>query len=47
MASNSQPVAQSSIFGRGRQRGTCGEDGGSQNDLVDLDEAQPPSQPLD
>ena len=48
MASNSEALAQSSAFGRGRRRGTCNEDGGSdQNALVDSDETQPPSQPLE
>ncbi|KAJ8424917.1 hypothetical protein Cgig2_027313 [Carnegiea gigantea] len=44
MASDSQ-IQSRSIFGRDRRRGTIGED--TQNALIDSDETQPPSQPLD
>ncbi|KAJ8435544.1 hypothetical protein Cgig2_034115 [Carnegiea gigantea] len=43
---NSQILCRS-IFGRDRRRGTIGEDRESQNALVDSDEMQPLSQPLD
>ncbi|KAJ8447057.1 hypothetical protein Cgig2_025434 [Carnegiea gigantea] len=46
MASDSQ-IPSHSIFGRGRRRGAIGEDREGQNALVDSDEMQPPSQPLD
>ena len=47
MAFDSQVLLQSSIFGRDRRRGTCDEDGGRYDGLIDSDETQPPSQPLD
>jgi len=45
MASDSQ-IGSGSIFGRDRRRKTC-ENRKGQNGLIDSDEIQPPSQPVD